>query len=1142
MKSNFSVIEARLNDFIRKFYSNRIILGLLLFFLIFCLTIFVLFLTEGFVFMQPIVKTILFYFALFLFSSVFVFFILIPVLKVLKLIPFLTFEEASKIISNYFKDSNDLLINILQLEKSDDKKNDFLIAAINQKIDKISPWNFTNAIDFKSTFKFLTFSGGVLLIVLLFSFLFSNRIKQGAERFINYSTYYEKENPYTVALLKDTLHCFYGEDFEVKLQILGPNFLKDVYLFNDDFSVRMNEDSSGFYSYTLKNISSDINFRVKYLNYSTSDYLVKVFSKPQILNSTIKVIPPSYTKISSEEFDNTGDLTVPFGSKIQWNYNISNCNSFIFFIDSSKVDFLKESNSITIEKIAKKSFDYNYSLYGENSYNQSSDMFHVNLIPDYYPSIIVESMIDSTSSNSMFFLGHISDDYGFHSLDFVYYDTEKPNDLKREKIDFNESLSQDFYFYFDFSNLSRSVSYYFEVRDNDNISGFKSSKSTLNVYSKISDKEKQQRIESLQSSMSDKVDRAQQLLRELNNDLNDFQKSVAANNNLSEWEKKLKIDNLTQKQNKLQQLLKEISEDNQFKNALENQLSFEQSQDLAEKQMQLQQLWDQLMTDDIKTLMEKIAELSKQLSEKDFRNNISDMKFDYNQISEQLDRNNTLMKMFNIQNKLHNVSRELRDLSSQMKNLEEKLSEEGKKLSEETKDNLKKELENISKLFNEKQKDYNNLKNQNESLDENRLDIPDMDEKFSEISQQLDSELKELEKSVQELNKKSDNKDSDSNNSNNSNNSKDSDKNDSNVNQSSKTNREKLQKQMEDTSEQMEDLSDEMMGLQQNNQQQKNQENINDIRQILDNLLSLSFAQEKSLNILKSGSRINSETISTQISIRKDFALVQDSIYALAKREPSIGHSVYEKINEINSYFSRIEDGLNENKRSSVAILQQNTLKDINDLSLLFSEVQDQMMNQQMQSSSSSSEQQSSTNSSKNRKQMQEREQNMQQLKNGQQSLKETLEKIFQQLQKGNNPSNQKLVESLKQMEMMQYQLQQMQNGQGNTPKQQQLLNEMNQILENSKRDIINRNINKSLIDRQNTMFNKLLELENAEKEQDYDEKRESKQSTDLQNKNNNELKFNFKKFSGKEFLNQPVLNLNLFYQNKYSEYLQNIE
>ncbi|MBQ9212815.1 MAG: hypothetical protein IJ150_02605, partial [Bacteroidales bacterium] len=184
----------------------------------------------------------------------------------------------------------------------------------------------------------------------------------------------------------------------------------------------------------------------------------------------------------------------------------------------------------------------------------------------------------------------------------------------------------------------------------------------------------------------------------------------------------------------------------------------------------------------------------------------------------------------------------------------------------------------------------------------------------------------------------------------------------------------------------------------------------------------------------------------------------------------------------------------------------------------------------------------SSTNSSKNRKQMQEREQNMQQLKNGQQSLKETLEKIFQQLQKGDNPSNQKLVESLKQMEMMQYQLQQMQNGQGNTPKQQQLLNEMNQILENSKRDIINRNINKSLIDRQNTMFNKLLELENAEKEQDYDEKRESKQSTDLQNKNNNELKFNFKKFSGKEFLNQPVLNLNLFYQNKYSEYLQNIE
>ena len=66
--------------------------------------------------------------------------------------------------------------------------------------------------------------------------------------------------------------------------------------------------------------------------------------------------------------------------------------------------------------------------------------------------------------------------------------------------------------------------------------------------------------------------------------------------------------------------------------------------------------------------------------------------------------------------------------------------------------------------------------------------------------------------------------------------------------------------------------------------------------------------------------------------------------------------------------------------------------------------------------------------------------------------------------------------------------------------------------------------------------------MENAEKKQDFDEKRESKQATDLQQQNTDDLKLKFKQFGTKEFLNAPVLNLNLFYQNKYSEYLQNIE
>lgn len=1107
MQSNFSIIESKLDDFIRKFYSNRIVIGLILFVLISSLSLFTLFMIEGVAYLQPSVKTVLFFFAIFLFSTVFIFLILIPVLKIFKVIPYISYEEASTIISNHFSDSDDVLISILQLNNQNSVNTDLLIASINQKIDLISPLNFTNAINLKKTAKLLSYSVGILLILILLSFVFSSNFKQGASRFMDYSMYYEPANPYSLDLLNDTLYCAQGENFTVKVKLEGPTQIKDLFITNSDFNVRMNVDSTNYFSYSFENVTSELKFKFNYLNFSTDEFKVSVFTKPQVLGYSVQIIPPSYTKLSSQEFENTGDLVIPFGSKIIWNFEVLNAKDFVFYTDTSSDKTALNSSKIKHEKTVLKNFDYHFSVNGENDYNQQSNVFHVNLIPDYFPSIFVVSSVDSTASNSMYFSGRISDDYGFHSLRFVYFDPSKPNDLHYKDIQIEPVSAQDFYYYFDFSLLSKEVSYYFEVRDNDAVSGFKSTKSTLSVYTSISDKEKQERVDNLQSSIYEKVNSAQSLLRELNNDLQDFQKSVSSNKELSDWEKQLKLDNLLNKQSKLQSLLNEISQENQYKDAFDKQLSNEQNTELLKQQQQLQELWDQLLTDDIKELMDKISELANSINEKDFRDNVQNLKFDYNQISEQLDRNNTLMKKFNVENKLHNISDDLKEMSEEMKDLSDKLFDS--KSNEEEKNSLKEKLDDLIEEFNQKYDDFKNLEKQNEELGDNKLEIPNLEDKFEEILNHLNDEKKDLESS--DLKNKQEKQD--------------------------------LKQQMDDTSKEMEKLSDEINGTQKQNQQQKNQENLNDVRQILDNLLTVSFNQEKLIKQMNQNKSFNSYVagiIQKQTALTKDFALVQDSIYALAKREPSLGHSVYDKIEEINSYFVKINTALDNNNRSSAANFQQMALTDINDLMLLFNEIEDQMQNQQ-QSSQSSDQQNTSSNSTKNKKQMKERQQNLQNMKSQQQSLKEQLNQMYQQLLKGNNPTNQQLAQSLKMAEMMQQQLQEMQNQQGNSTKEQQLLNQMKQLMEDSKRDIINRNINKSLIDKQNTMFNKLLDFENAEKNQEFEEKRESKQSLDFQNNDKSDLKFKFKNLGTQEFLNSPSLNLNLFYQNIYNEYLQNI-
>ncbi len=1224
MESNFSVIEGKLNDFVNKFYLNRIVIGLVLSLLFAIVSFFTVSMVESVAFMSPFTKTVIFYFLLFILASIFIFFVLIPLFKFLKIIPFLTQEEAAEIISNHFPESQDLLINILQLNSSN--QSDLLIAAINQKISLISPLNFVNAINFWKTSKFLFVSLGILAILIAFGSIFNRNFAQGSQRFLNYSTYYVPENPYSIDILNDSLYCAYGDDFTLRLKSFGPSILKDIFISSDQFNVRMNSDSADCFSYTLRNVTSDIEFSFNYLDFTSEKHKISVVHKPTIINSTLTIYPPAYTGLDVIVTDNFSDFTAPFGSTLAWSFNVSHATIFNFYCDSVAQEVNHAVENLQVHTKALKPFDYYYSAVGEGGLSVNSNLFHVNLLPDYSPQIVAVSAVDSSSANGVFFSGHISDDYGFHSLSFKYFDSNNPKDVHSADIELRKAISQDFYYYFDFSNLSKSVSYYFEVKDNDAISGFKSAKTPLSIYTTITNEEKQERVDNLNSSIFDKIDEAQRLLRELNNDLNDFQKNISSNNQISDWEKQLKIDNLMQKQEKLSELMNDLSQDNMSKNAFENQLNNKLSQELLDKQHQLQEMWESLMSDDIKELLDKIEQMKNSLTEKNLRDNIQDLKFDFNQISEQLDRNSELMKMYNIDNKLHNLSDDLKQMSDKYKDL----SKEMKFNKSSREESLSDKMQDFNKDFDKLKDSYNDLLKQNEQLGDNKLDLQDLEKQFDQVKNELNFQKNETESLEKDLglkplesdfdaldksnsdknsqkadednnenvsadkktgnndskngsesndldsNKESDPNDSDSKsdvsaeknrnnsgnkddksdtgvNNNNEQNASDSDKNNqksdsgSNKNGSKNTNekqrRDNISQQMEQTSEEMEDLSKEMNGLKKKNQQKKRQENLNDIRQILDNLIAISFNQEKLINNLNLNTQtvyIQTELLRDQNSIIKDFALVQDSIYALAKRSPELGHEVYNKIDNIHTQFNQVLKGVESGSRSSVATYMQTLLTYFNDLSLIFDQIADNMQKQQQEGEEGEDSEESVE--TRNKKENQRRQQRTQQMKTQQQMLKQQLQRMLQQLQNGDKMSSQQLAEALRQQEMMMQQLQEMQNGKGVSQQEQQLMNQIQQMMDENKRDIVNKNITKRLVERQNLVFNKLLDLEKAEKEQDYDDKRESKQGFDFQNNNSQNLNLKLKDFGVKEFIHSAPVNLNLFYQNKYNDYIQNID
>ena len=94
-------------------------------------------------------------------------------------------------------------------------------------------------------------------------------------------------------------------------------------------------------------------------------------------------------------------------------------------------------------------------------------------------------------SNSIFFNGSISDDYALSKLAF-HYSIKKNDSIVNhfEKINIHKVSNENFYHFLNLDTLSLfpsgELTYYFEVWDNDQVNGNKSTKSALKFHKELS--------------------------------------------------------------------------------------------------------------------------------------------------------------------------------------------------------------------------------------------------------------------------------------------------------------------------------------------------------------------------------------------------------------------------------------------------------------------------------------------------------------------------------------------------------------------------------------------------------------------------------------------------------------------------------
>ncbi len=828
--------------------------------------------------------------------------------------------------------------------------------------------------------------------------------------------------------------------------------------------------------------------------------------RPIILNFETELQYPAYTGKKNEVMKNTGDLSVPEGTTIKWIFNA---------VDTDEISIRFNDTLVKIQSGKSEDFKFKdqffqsktYSVATKNSYitNADSMQFSLNVIPDLYPTITIEEFRDSISDERLYFRGLIKDDYGFKRLAFFHKnsnDERKP--FSSQQLTLQTGLTQQqFFHFFDLMSLSLKpgdeVEYYFEVWDNDGVNGSKSTRSQRMFFKTPSLQEIQENVEVAKQEIKSNMESVLKEIKLMQQEIDDINRNLFEKQNLN-WQDKLQIEDLLNRHKSIQKKIEEFKDKNEQKMDDQQKLT-EIDEALLQKQLELQKMMEELLTDEMKEMIDEIQKLLEEMDKDKVMEMMEEMKMDNKSLEESLDRSLELFKQFEFEQKLQETIDKLQELAKEQDELAEETAQQN---DGESNEDLKEKQEALNEKFDQLQKDIEDLEKKNQELEN-----PNQMEDTSADQEGIEESMEESSESLEQ-------------------------------NQNSKAS-----ESQKDASQKMEQLSQKMQQMMDSMMMEQMGEDIKTLREILENLIQISFDQEDLMEVYNEVSTNDPKyplSMREQQNIRDNMIVIEDSLKALAKRQIMIKPFV---MKELEAIYKNIEESISqmENRRKGTALVnQQLSMTSMNNLALLLGESLDQMQQQMM--SMQASGQSSCQNPGKpgGSQQM-----------NSMKGLQEQLNKQLQELRDGQQQGapgkqGQSMSEQLARMAAEQSAIRRMMEQFRDQLKEEGRfsdgnINKMIQDMEETEKDIVNNRITRQTLERQQEILTRLLQSERAEKQREEEQRRESQQARDIKLSNPDELPEFFKmKNRELELLKTLPPNLRPYYRERVTEYFFKFE
>ena len=494
---NYELLIGKINTFIRKYYFNSFLRGLIFLGTGLFSAYVVITLSEYFGNFNTTFRTILFYFFIFLNLGLIAWLVIPPLMSWLKLGKTITHDQAAEIIGKHFSDVSDKLLNTLQLKKLADENQQqrtLIEASIDQKIESLKPVSFPSAINLRGNNKYLKWVVFPAAVICILALAAPSVLTESTKRLIRHNEYFAPVAPFKFVVLNNSLSAVQGEDLKVELKLTGDKLPADVYIETGSNTFKLDKENITRFHYQFSNLQKNMSFRFSGNGFSSQDFEIKVNLKPALLHFDADLSYPAYLHKKNEQVINAGDLTIPTGTIVKWELHTQNADGLTFKMNDKQTEATPTGNDLFehTEKIYKNSI-YRLSPISKSVSRGDSASYRINVIADELPSITVNEKVDSISTKALYFDGKIQDDHGFTSLTFNYK-IGAPGDKNAEKTivkNVKADLSKvqaDFFYYWNLKDIGTKpgdqVSYYFEVADNDGVAGPKNIRSperTLNI-------------------------------------------------------------------------------------------------------------------------------------------------------------------------------------------------------------------------------------------------------------------------------------------------------------------------------------------------------------------------------------------------------------------------------------------------------------------------------------------------------------------------------------------------------------------------------------------------------------------------------------------------------------------------------------